>query len=169
MPEPVGDLARHVADELEVRALAERYAAAVDGRDVDAFLGVFDEDATLSTHPDGAAEPRSVFHGHGELARIIDRIQVYPQTFHFVGNHRVSLDRPDASGEVYCLAHHLTPDAHGGTDLVMLIRYQDTYRCTDRWRITRRRVVVDWMEYRVTGTGGGASGTPRQPAAPPGA
>ena len=110
---------RDVADRLALRALADQYAWAVDRRDRDGFLGVF--------HPDGVlvlldhADPTVVTatrRGHAELADITERIARYDKTFHFVGNARYEIDGDRATGEVYCLAHHLTPDRHGGTDLV---------------------------------------------------
>lgn len=140
-----------LADELEIRSLAEQYAQAVDNRDPSAFTSVFDVDATLLVFPNPGAEPRSTFHGHGELSVIVDKIKAYPQTFHFIGNHTIQIHRPNATGQVYCVAHHLTPDRNGATDYVMLIRYEDTYAKTDRWRIVERRVVTQWTEYRVTG------------------
>lgn len=140
-----------VADELEIRSLAEQYASAVDALDSDAFMSVFDEAASLVVLPRPGADPSSAYRGHAELAVIIDKIKVYARTFHFVGNHTVRIDRPQASGQVYCLAHHLTVGRDGATDFVMLIRYEDTYALTDRWRITQRRVVTEWTEDRVTG------------------
>ena len=35
-------------------------------------------------------------------------LEQYDQTFHFVGNTRYEIDATHATGEVYCLAHHLT-------------------------------------------------------------
>jgi hypothetical protein len=41
-------------------------------------------------------------------------------------------------------------DNQGGTDLVMFIRYLDTYRrASGRWGIDERQVVVDWTERRA--------------------
>ena len=142
---------REVADRFALRALADQYAWAVDRRDRDGFLEAF--------HPDGVlvlldhADPTIVTatrRGHTELAAITELIARYDKTFHFVGNARYEIDGDRATGEVYCLAHHLTPNRHGGTDYVMLIRYQDTYSRRDgRWGIDERRLITDWTELRT--------------------
>lgn len=134
----------------ELRALAATYARAVDRRDVAAFVGVFAGDAVLEVwNPASAPSPSGVCRGHGEIAAIVERITRFPRTFHFVGQSLYDVAPDDdraAVGEVYCLAHHLTGD---GTDIVMFIRYDDHYgrdRADGRWRITHRRVLVDWTE-----------------------
>jgi ketosteroid isomerase-like protein len=142
---------RAVADRMALRSLADQYAWAVDRRDRDGFLEVF--------HPDGVlvlldhADPTVVTAtraGHAELAAVTELIARYERTFHFVGNARYEIDGDRATGEVYCLAHHLTPNRHGGTDYVMLIRYLDAYSRRDGvWRIDERRLVTDWTEVRT--------------------
>jgi hypothetical protein len=142
---------REVTDQLELRALAEHYAAGVDRRDRDLFLSAF--------HPDGVlvlldhADPtlvRATRSGHAELADVTELIARYEKTFHLIGNVRYTVDGDRATGEVYCVAHHLTPDRHGGTDHVMMIRYQDTCsRRGGRWGIDERRLITDWTETRA--------------------
>jgi hypothetical protein len=139
------------ADEVELRALAENYAHGADRGDKDAFLSAFHPDARLIvfTNTDDA-EPRSVREGHEALSAIPEMLCRYDKTFHFVGNHRYAVDGDTASGEVYCIAHHLTNDADGATDFVMLIRYLDSYRRDPggAWRIAEREVRPDWTESR---------------------
>jgi ketosteroid isomerase-like protein len=142
---------RDFADRLALRELGEQYAWAVDRRDRDAFLAVFHADGVLvlldHADPEKVTATRS---GHAELAAVTELIARYERTFHFVGNARYAVDGDRATGEVYCLAHHLTPNRHGGTDHVMLIRYQDTYsRREGRWGIDERRLVTDWTETRT--------------------
>src|SRR5262245_24948124 len=142
---------RALADQLALRSLAEAYAAGVDRRDADLFLSAF--------HPDGElllldySDPsvvRGTRRGHAELGDVTELIAQYEKTFHFLGNTRYELDGDRATGEVYCLAHHLNPNRHGGTDWVMLIRYQDTYSRRDgRWGIDERRLITDWTELRA--------------------
>ena len=135
----------------ELRSLAEQYARGVDRHDdVEGFVALFHPDAVISIYdPSDAAEPREV---RGErLARIPEVIQRYAKTFHFLGQSTYEIGEGEATGEVYCVAHHLTPDVHGGTDYVMFIRYEDTYRpdADGAWKFAHRKLRVDWTETRA--------------------
>ncbi len=114
------------------------------------FLSAFRAEATLRVSRSGteAGELVSSFTGHDELGRIPALITRYARTFHLVGNHLYDIQGDEATGEVYCSAHHLTSGPNGDTDYVMLIRYQDRYRRDPegQWLISDRGVVVDWNE-----------------------
>jgi|SRR5689334_9812936 len=142
---------RAATDQLALRALADRYAAGVDRRDRDLFLSAFHADGVLVLLDH--ADPTQVFatrRGHDELGAVTELIARYDKTFHMIGNARYEVDGDRATGEVYCVAHHLTTDRHGGTDYVMMIRYLDTYtRREGRWGIEERRLVTDWTELRT--------------------
>jgi hypothetical protein len=143
--------AASAADAVELRALAESYAHGADRGDKEAFLSAFHPNGRLIvfTNTDDA-EPRSVRQGHEALSAIPEMLRRYDKTFHFVGNHRYAVDGDSATGEVYCMAHHLTTEADGATDFVMLIRYLDTYRRDPggAWLIAEREVRPDWTESR---------------------
>jgi ketosteroid isomerase-like protein len=137
----------------ELRSLAEGYARGVDRRDnVDGFVALFLPDAVISIHdPGDSTEPREL-RGAERLARIPEAIQRYRKTFHFLGQSTYDIGEGEATGEVYCIAHHLTPGSqHGGTDYVMFIRYEDTYRpdADGAWKFAHRRLRVDWTETRA--------------------
>jgi hypothetical protein len=135
----------------ELRSLAERYARGVDRRDdVDGFVALFHPDASITIHdPSESTEPREI-HG-ARIARIPEAIKRYSKTFHMLGQSTYDVGDGEATGEVYCIAHHLTPDQHGGTDYVMFIRYEDTYRPDPDgvWKFAHRRLRVDWTETRA--------------------
>jgi ketosteroid isomerase-like protein len=138
-----------MVDRLALSELADRYASAVDRRDIGSFVQLFTDDAELSVHDPAEAEaPSRVRRGRGELSEVPRLIARYRKTFHFVGNCLYEIDDDAATGEVYCVAHHLIDDPEVVTSRVMVIRYLDNYqRCEDgRWRISRRRVLVDWTE-----------------------
>ena len=144
-------------DYLALRALAEGYASGIDRRDPALLISVFHHDARLRVfNPSDADEPRSEMRGHEALAQMTERIAAYSKTFHFLGQSVYDVGDATATGEVYCTAHHLTPDRHGGTDYVMLIRYRDEYRRDEnaRWKITDRQVLVDWSEVRTANPAG---------------
>lgn len=137
----------------ELRSLAEGYTRGVDRHDdVDAFVALFLPDATISIHdPSDSTEPREI-RGAERLARIPETIQRYAKTFHMLGQSTYTIGDGEATGEVYCIAHHLTPgQQHGGTDYVMFIRYEDTYRPDESgaWKFAQRRLRVDWTETRA--------------------
>lgn len=134
-----------------LRNLAERYAQGVDRRDRDTFLSAFHPDATLAVHhPSEREDGIDVLRGHEQVGRVPELITAYPKTYHVLGQSTYEIDGDDATGETYCVAHHLTPGRHGGTNHVMYIRYVDTYRRVDgEWRIATRRVNVDWTDTRA--------------------
>jgi len=139
------------AIQLELRSLAERYAQSVDRRDVTTFVALFHDDAAITIHdPSESNEPREL-RGIERLAKIPEVIERYPKTFHLLGQSTYTIGDDEATGEVYCVAHHLTPDAHGGTNYVMYIRYEDTYRpdVNGAWKFAQRRLRVDWTETRA--------------------
>jgi hypothetical protein len=135
----------------ELRSLAEQYARGVDRHDdVDAFVSLFLPDAVIEIFdPSDADEPRVV--PSERIARIPQSIQRYDRTFHFLGQSTYDVGEGESTGEVYCIAHHLTPDHHGGTNYVMYIRYEDTYRpdADGAWKFAKRRLRVDWTETRA--------------------
>ena len=141
----------------ELRSLAEHTRRASTGRDdVDGFVALFLADAAITIHdPSESTEPREI-RGAERLARIPEVIQRYPKTFHMLGQSTYSIGDGEATGEVYCIAHHLTLDEPAGpgtgTDYVMFIRYEDTYRpdADGAWKFAHRRLRVDWTETRVT-------------------
>ena len=62
--------------------------------------------------------------GHRQIAAAVGQPAAVPATFHFVGNHSIDVAGDEATGEVYCEAHHLAAE---GVDHVMFIRYRDRY------------------------------------------
>lgn len=132
------------ADRVALRYLVEGYAHGCDTRDADVLRACFADGATLTVHWSGRDATTMTFpEGAEHIARNLAR---YDRTLHVVGNHRAEVDGDDATGIVYCFAHHIT----GTDDHVMAIRYHDTYRRTpDGWRITERHLHEDWTEART--------------------
>ena len=126
-------------DRLALRNLVDSYAIGCDKRDIDILRSVFVDGGTNTVHwldrdPTSMTAP-------DDLERIPTGLARYDQTFHFVGNHRVQVDGDSASGDTYCIAHHIT----GKDDYVMHIRYEDTYvRTADGWRIGTRDLRLLW-------------------------
>lgn len=130
---------------------AARYAAGVDRRDVELFLRAFEPDATLTIPPRDGTGDATTLCGHGELARVVERIARYDTTFHCLGQSSIErVDDATATGEVYCVAHHWRMVDDRREHMTMYIRYADAYRWgTDgEWRITARALYVDARETR---------------------
>ncbi|MEX2293465.1 MAG: nuclear transport factor 2 family protein [Acidimicrobiales bacterium] len=134
----------------ELVDLAARYAAGADRRDPDLFVSAFLAEGRLRRYdPADATEPSTDRQGLDALAQVPGLLDRYSHTFHHLGQSRYDMVGDDtATGEIYCLAHHLTR-----TDppvlQVMHIRYLDRYRRVDgQWGIEDRRVLVDLTEHR---------------------
>lgn len=132
----------------ELAELSQRYAAALDRRDLSALLSVFHPQATLRAHPVGRNP--MVLETHGQLKKLIAAVEYWPRTYHFVGQGLFEVRDGQARGEVYCVANHFSSAQPGqGDNYVMYIRYLDTYAKDDgRWVIVERDVVTDAAERR---------------------
>ena len=129
----------------QIRSLAIEYAEGVDRRRFDAVAELFLESGTLE--PPGALRS-----GRRDIAAALEGLRRYSGTFHHLGQHRVDLDGEEATGKVYCQAHHFAEIDGQRQDRVLFIRYQDAYvRHRDVWRFASRRLEVDWVEERMSG------------------
>jgi len=55
-----------------------------------------------------------------------------------------------ATGETYCLAHHVTIDGDKRRLMVASLRYLDTFvKAEGTWLFAERLLYVDWMEERA--------------------
>ena len=130
-------------DHMAIRELVGSYAAFADERDVDRFVALFLPDATLSVHR-GEADP-PVYAGAARLAEIPELLRRFQHTFHDVGYQRCEITDDRASGQAGCRAHHVRAVDGMAIDLVMTIRYRDTYaRTPDGWRFAIREVHILW-------------------------
>jgi len=162
--EPDGDVRPDPAplareDEEALRWLSTAYAGAADDRDGEGLASLFTDDGALVV-PKFPSDLRPVVtrRGHDALVQVAEMLRRYDRTFHLVTNHRFRVDGDTASGEVQCVAHHvsaaggpetLDPVHPGpaGTDTVWFIRYRDRYRRTGAgWRFERRELDLQWVE-----------------------
>jgi ketosteroid isomerase-like protein len=139
------------ADRLAIRELFDAYAHCADRRDAKGQMALFTEDIRFVVYMDGkAAEPTQELHGRDALAPVFDNLNTYVATTHFNGQSTVVLDGDRATGESYCLAHHLSVDQNGErTLMVAAIRYLDTFVKQDGvWLFAERRLMIDWTDTR---------------------
>jgi uncharacterized protein (TIGR02246 family) len=124
-----------------LRRLVERYASAVDHRDVEAAAACFLPDGRLTV----GDEPPLV--GRAAIVGALGRLERYVVTAHLLGHSDHVVDGDRATGESWCRAHHVYDDGGARRDWVMQIRYLDRYvRDDEGWRIEDRHLVVDWLE-----------------------
>ena len=134
-----------VTARLELRDLIDGYARAADRRDRAAFEALFAPDATVTVHRPGG-EPHT-YRGPADIGEIVPHLDRYVSTFHLVANHWCDVTAEPATGEAYCQAHHVLAggDDQVAVDVVLTIRYQDTYvRSAGSWRFATRDVHILW-------------------------
>lgn len=113
---------------LAIQQLPIRYAMAVDGRDVDAWVGLFVDDVKCGRHGTG----------RDALRRFISpTLTHFYRSVHLICGHRIDFsDTDNATGAVYCRAEHEDRDRW----VNMAICYFDTYeRRKGEWFFARRK------------------------------
>jgi len=141
-------------DRQALRDLADSYAIGVDSRDRELFASLWAEGAHLVGYRNGRDQPPTMDLDMPRGTSVVMKaIAPYATTLHLVSTQRVRIDGDVAEGFTYCEAHHV----EGATDLVMAIRYEDTFaRDAGAWRFRRREVHILWTaEHEVTVGGAG--------------
>jgi len=142
---------QEAADRLAIRELIDAYAHCADRRDAKGQMALFTADTRFIMFMDAtAAEPTQQLHGRESLAPVFDNLNTYAATMHFNGQSTVSLDGNRATGESYCLAHHLSVGAVSlRKKMIASIRYLDEFVKQDgQWLFAERRLMVNWTETR---------------------
>ncbi len=142
---------QEAADRLAIRELIDAYAHCADRRDAKGQMALFSADTRFIVFMDAsAAEPTQQLHGRESLAPVFSNLNAYAATTHFNGQSTISLDGDRATGESYCLAHHLSVGEDGQrTMMIASIRYLDELVKQDgQWFFAERRLMVDWTETR---------------------
>jgi ketosteroid isomerase-like protein len=143
------------ADRLAIRELIDAYAHCADRRDAKGQMALFTADTRFLVFYDpAAAEPTQELRGRDSLAPVFDDLNRYVATMHFNGQSTISLDGDRASGESYCMAHHLSVGEDGQrTMMIASIRYLDELmKQRGEWLFAERRLMVNWTETRPFGT-----------------
>jgi hypothetical protein len=140
------------ADRLAIRELIEAYAHCADRRDAKGQMSLFTPDTHFEVFMNAKdPTPSQELHSREELAPVFADLNKYDATTHFVGQSTIfTLTSDRATGEAYCLAHHVTLE--GGKRRLMLasLRYLDTFvKMSGAWLFAERRLYVDWLEERA--------------------
>jgi hypothetical protein len=140
------------AHRLAIRELVDAYAHCADRRDVEGQISLFTPDTHFVVYMN-AKDPRpsQELHSRDALAPVFAELNRYEATTHFVGQStifRLSEDR--ATGETYCLAHHVLVDGEKRHLMVASLRYLDTFAKVDgAWFFAERLLYVYWLERRA--------------------
>ena len=139
------------ADRLAIRELVDAYAHCADRRDAAGQMALFTADTHFVVHMNAKdPSPSQELHSREALAPVFAALNQYDATTHFVGQSTIfALTGDRATGEAYCLAHHVTIE--GGKRRLMLasLRYYDTFVKQDgSWLFAERLLYVDWQEER---------------------
>ena len=96
------------ADRLAIRELVDAYAHCADRRLADGQRALFTEDTHFVVYMNGqGSEPTQVLDGRDALTPVFEDLNRYQATQHFNGQSTIELDGDRATGESYCIAHHL--------------------------------------------------------------
>ena len=138
------------ADRLALRELFDAYAHCADRRDAKGQKSLFTEDTRFVVYMEGeGSEPTQELTGREALTPAFDDLNRYETTTHFNGHSTIALDGDRATGESYCLAHHLYTEDGERKLMVASLRYLDTFVKTDgAWLFAERNLYVDWTETR---------------------
>ena len=140
------------ADRLAIRELVEAYAHCADRRDAKGQMALFTEDTHFVVYMNAKdPKPSMDLHSRDALAPVFADLNKYDATTHFVGQSTIfTLTADRATGEAYCLAHHVTASGEKRRLMVASLRYYDTFVKTDgAWLFAERQLYVDWVDERA--------------------
>ena len=140
------------ADRLAIRELIEAYAHCADRRDAKGQMALFTADTHFVVYMNARdPKPSQELHTREALAPVFADLNRYAATMHFIGQSTiVSLSGDRATGEAYCIAHHLTMDGGQRRMMVAYLRYLDRFVKKDgAWLFAERLLYVDWLEERA--------------------
>jgi hypothetical protein len=140
------------ADRLAIRELVEDYAHCADRRDAKGQASLFTADTHFVVYMNAKdPNPSMELHSREALAPVFPDLNKYAATSHFVGQSTIfALTDVRATGETYCLAHHVTVRGEKRHFTLASLRYLDTLVKVDgAWLFAERLLYVDWMEERA--------------------
>ena len=139
-----------LADRLAIRELIDAYAHCADRRNAEGQKSLFTDDTHFVVYMDGeGSEPTQILDGREALTPVFDDLNRYQATMHFNGQSTIALDGDHATGESYCIAHHLFTDEGERRLMVAFLRYRDGFvKVAGAWLFAERDLYVDWTETR---------------------
>ena len=139
------------ADRLSIHELVVAYARCADRRDATGQMSLFTPDTHFVVYMDSKdPKPSQELRSRTALAPVFADLNQYEATTHFIGqNTLTALSADRATGETYCLAHHVTNKDGKRHLMVASLRYLDTFAKVDNvWLFSERLMFVDWIDQR---------------------
>ena len=139
------------ADRLSIEELVVAYAHCADRRDAPGQMALFTPDTRFVVYMDAKDPvPSQELHSREALATVFADLNQYEATTHFIGQSTLTtLSADRATGETYCLAHHVTNKGENRHLMVASLRYHDTFaKVDDVWFFAERLLYVDWIDQR---------------------
>lgn len=131
---------QEIGDRMALRSLVDHYSSIPDDREYALVDELFTADAVFTG-------PGFRMQGRDQIRQIMCSIERYEVTLHVMHQQRVEIERPDAAGDVYCVATHIERNADERTKIDWGIRYQDRYRLDgSTWRIAERELRLAWEQ-----------------------
>jgi hypothetical protein len=124
----------------ELRNLAQRYARAVDARDIGALTEIFHPEAEIT----GSRGTQSLT----EWLETMRGPRAFPTSMHMIGDPLIEVAEggDDATVDSYAVVYQLSDPGSGNRDLTLGIRYVDEVVTEQgRWVIRRRNAQTLWM------------------------
>src|SRR5258707_14515424 len=143
---------QEAADRLAIRELVEAYAHCADRRDAKGQMSLFTDDTHFVVYMNAKdSKPSMELHSREALAPVFADLNKYDATTHFLGQSTIfTLTDNRATGEAYCLAHHVTVDGGRRQLMIASLRYLDTFvKISGVWLFAERPLYVDWIEPRT--------------------
>jgi hypothetical protein len=143
---------QEAADRLAIRELIEAYAHCADRRDAQGQMALFTPDTHFVVFMNAKdPTPSQELHSREALVPVFADLNQYDATTHFVGQSTIfTLTANRATGEAYCLAHHITIGNGNRRLMLASLRYLDTFVKVDGdWLFAERKLYVDWLEERA--------------------
>ena len=140
------------SDRLAIRELVEAYAHCADRRDAEGQMSLFTADTHFVVYMNAKdPTPSQELHSRAALAPVFAELNKYEATTHFLGQSTIfTLTTDRATGEAYCLAHHVTLEGDKRRLMLASLRYLDTLVKLDgAWLFSERILYVDWLEERA--------------------
>ena len=140
------------ADRLSIRELVEAYAHCADRRDAKGQMSLFTTDTHFVVYMDAKdSKPSMELHSREALAPVFADLNKYAATTHFIGQSTIfTLTDDRATGEAYCLAHHVTVAGEKKRLMIASLRYADTFaKINGEWLFAERLLYLDWVDERA--------------------